>query len=88
MAGVDILNTETIYNTFIPEALNFISMLLGIGFLMVFLLLFMISSGTNCICNYIITDIFGVLGLICIILCVFGSFTNTNSINYILSNVI
>ena len=83
MTGVEILSSETIYNTFIFESLNFISMILGIGFLMIFLLLFI-----ACPDDSIITDMFGVLGVICITLCVFGSFTNTNSIDYIEYKVI
>ena len=77
MAGVDILNTETIYNSFIPTGLAIVGLILGICFLIIFAL-------TSYCDNPILTTIFGIVGFVLFIISFFGgSIKNKNNIDYI-----
>ena len=77
MAGVEILNTETIYNPFIPTELAIVGVALGICFLVIFVL-------TSYYDTPILTTIFGIMGFVLFIMSLFGGcVTNKNNINYI-----
>ena len=77
MAGVDILNTEIIYNSFIPIGFAVAGILLGICFLIIF--------GITTYCDTpILTTIFGIMGFVLFIISFFGgSIKNKNNIDYI-----
>ena len=61
MAGVEILNTETIYNSFIPTGLAIVGLVLGICFLIIF--------GLTSYCDApILTTIFGIMGFVLFII--------------------
>ena len=83
MTGVEILSSETIYNTFVLSTFAIAGAVLGIICLIIF---FIISF--ECGDRFILSAIFGVLGLIGITIGIFGCVTNTNSIDYIEYKVI
>ena len=77
MAGVEILNTETIYNSFIPTEFAVVGVLLGICFLIIFVL-------TSYCDHPILTTIFGIMGFVLFIMSFIGGcVTNKNNIDYI-----
>lgn len=77
MAGVEILSSETIYNSFIPIGLAIVGLILGICFLIIF--------GLTSYCDApILTIIFGIMGFVLFIISFFGgSIKNKNNIDYI-----
>lgn len=77
MAGVEILNSEIIYNPFIPTGFAIVGVILGICFLIIF--------GLTSYCDTpILTTIFGIIGFVLFIISLFGGCVkNKNNIDYI-----
>ena len=81
MNGVEILSSEIIYNTFLPDW----CIGLGVIFMMIFLICTLRSLGND---QYIATFIFFILTLGFMFLSGFGSMNNTNSVDYIKYKII
>ena len=76
MNGVEILSSEIIYNTILPEIWFGLGLMLG--FICVSLFVRCISEGCD-----ILPWIFAVFAVVCIVISSLGSTPNKNDINYI-----